>query len=140
MPRFHKQRVRFGHHHEFPFQSAIWMIGIGILMLWGHWWPGILILIGLSMILGGFWKVSVPQPLEPLEPPDGPSAPVAPQPPAAPKPIIPPAPASVTRRTDLLPANCPRCGGPVRANEVRWIGMQSAACAYCGATLPISKK
>lgn len=34
-------------HH---LQSAIWLIGIGILFLTGDWWPGILIVIAISIL------------------------------------------------------------------------------------------
>jgi len=141
MPRFHGHRARFGHHrHGQPLQGAIWMIGIGVLMLWGHWWPGIIILIGLSMILGAFWKESGPQTFENVEPPTIPPAQPTATPPAAPMPSVPFAPVvSTVHRVDLLSANCPHCGGPVRANDVKWMGSQSAACPYCGSTLPMKK-
>jgi len=34
-----------------------------------------------------------------------------------------------------LPAQCPSCSGPVRADQVTWIDAQSAECAYCGSTI-----
>lgn len=34
-----------------------------------------------------------------------------------------------------LPAACPKCGAPVRSDEVEWIDADSAECGYCGATL-----
>ena len=34
-------------------QSAVWLIGIAILFILDIFWPGILILIGLSMLAGG---------------------------------------------------------------------------------------
>ncbi len=36
-----------------------------------------------------------------------------------------------------LPAKCPRCGGPVRSDEVEWIDEHSAACDYCGSVLQV---
>lgn len=33
-------------------QGGVWLIGIGVLALLDAWWPGILILIGLSMLVG----------------------------------------------------------------------------------------
>jgi hypothetical protein len=139
MPRFHGQRARFGHHRGYPFQGAIWMIGIGILMLWGHWWPGIIILVGLSMILGTFWKESAPQTFEDVEQPTIPPVPPVSVPPVMQIPVVTPAPAATTHRLDLLPANCPHCGGPVRSHDVKWTGSQSAACPYCGSMLPMKK-
>ena len=34
-----------------------------------------------------------------------------------------------------LPPACPKCGGPVRSDEVSWIDATSAECIYCGAIL-----
>ena len=141
MPRFHGHRTRFA-HRGYPFKGAIWMIGLGILMLWGHWWPGILLLIGISMLLGAFWKESAPQTpqtLEDVETPAVPPAPTMSVPPVVKMPVVPPAPVSTVHRLDLLPANCPHCGGPVRSHDVKWTGSQSAACPYCGSTLPMKK-
>ncbi len=35
------------------YQGAFWMIGLAVLFWSGHFWPGILILVGLSVLLGG---------------------------------------------------------------------------------------
>ncbi len=43
-----------------------------------------------------------------------------------------PAPAQATAR---LPGSCPKCGAPVRSDEVDWIDTSSAECPYCGAVL-----
>lgn len=37
-------------------QGALWLVGIGVIALLGIWWPGILILIGLSMLIGTIEK------------------------------------------------------------------------------------
>ncbi len=34
-----------------------------------------------------------------------------------------------------LPPTCSRCGGPLRPNEVEWLGPASAECPYCGSTI-----
>ena len=34
-------------------QTGIWLIGIGILALTNFWWPGIMFVIGLSMLMSG---------------------------------------------------------------------------------------
>ena len=31
-----------------------------------------------------------------------------------------------------LPGKCPNCGGPIKPNEVHWLGPRSADCPYCG--------
>jgi hypothetical protein len=138
MPRFHGHRARFA-HRGYPLSGAIWMIGIGVLMLWGHWWPGILVLIGISMFLGAFWKESTPQTFEDVGASTVPPTPTASVPPVVTIQTVPPAPVSAGHRLDLLPANCPHCGGPVRSHDVKWTGPQSASCPYCGSTLPMKK-
>jgi hypothetical protein len=139
MRRFYRRRGRFIHPFR-PLKGVIWLIGLGILAMTGHWWPGILVLIGLSMVLEAVWRESMPQtfdedvgqaPLPPASP--------APIPPAVGTPIA-PAPVTPSHRVDLLPATCPNCGGPARANEVKWAGPQSAVCAFCGSTLPMKKE
>jgi hypothetical protein len=35
----------------------------------------------------------------------------------------------------ILPAACPKCGAPVRSDEIEWIDEHSAECIYCGTTL-----
>ncbi len=127
MPRYDRRRPRFARPRH-PFHAAIWMIGLGVLFLWGHWWPGILVLIGLSMIVGAFSRPPAPRPFD--EPFDENRRPYPPPPPPA------PAPPTDYHRVDLLPATCPRCGAPVRAYEVKWSGSQAASCAYCGSKLP----
>ena len=34
-----------------------------------------------------------------------------------------------------LPANCPSCNAPARADEVDWIDNNSAECGYCGSVI-----
>jgi hypothetical protein len=34
-----------------------------------------------------------------------------------------------------LPANCPSCNAPARADEVDWIDNDSAECVYCGSVI-----
>ncbi len=132
----HKHR-RFRHgprmHHPWkPFGSFFWLLLIVFLFMGGRWWPGILILIGLSMLLGALSREDASQPARDLPPVHMPVMPAAP---AAPTVTVSAVSAEPTHRTDLLPATCPHCGGPVRAHEVKWTGKQSAACAYCGSSL-----
>jgi hypothetical protein len=113
-------------------QSAIWLIGIAILFLTGDWWPGILILGGISVLAEFLIRRSPPAAAAPAS-----EAPAAPEP--EPAPLEPTAisaePAPPARRLDLLPDACPACGAKVRSGEVRWVDAQSAECAYCGTSL-----
>ena len=141
MPGFHRQRHGFGHRGS-PMQGAIWMIGLGFLMLTGDWWPGIMVLVGLSMIVGALTK-ETPQPFfdQPEQPETPPVSSVspAPVPPLTPQPSQPATPVEISYRTDLLPSNCSQCGAPIRSQDVKWISSKSAACPYCGSTLSLKK-
>jgi hypothetical protein len=113
--------------------GAIWLLGLAILAWQNWWWPGILVLAGLSLALEGVLKQYAPQAFETIEPPSSPS-------PADKSPLpSSPAPSASQHRLDLLPSVCPKCGGPIRGHEVQWTGPQSADCPYCGASLPMVK-
>ncbi len=45
-----KQKITGPWHNV---QGAIWLIGLAIIAWQGWWWPGILVLVALSMILEG---------------------------------------------------------------------------------------
>ena len=113
--------------------GAVWIIGLAILLGKGWIWPGILVLVGISMILEAVLAKMVPEAFE-EQVPDQPLAQAVP-PPAQ----VPSAPAAVEHRVAGLPSNCPRCGGPIRGHEVKWTGVQSADCPFCGANLPMDK-
>ena len=142
MRKFHRHGYRrFGGRPK-ALSSAIWLIGIGVLMLTGDWWPGILFLVGLSMIVEAVFKDKWPTPeIETESPPfqTPPPPPAVHTPPVVPAAQAEPIPATYIYRTDLLPANCPRCGGPVRSAEVKWTSSKSADCSYCGSKLPMRK-
>jgi hypothetical protein len=114
--------------------AAVWLIGLAILFYTGNWWPGILVLIAISAIVEAMIKRYVPTAVEPEQPAQSPAAPTVA--PAASTPL-PPAPRE--HRLELLPSQCPGCGGPIRGHEVKWTGAQSADCPYCGVNLPMAK-
>ncbi|HNN13412.1 MAG TPA: hypothetical protein PKL78_07635 [Anaerolineales bacterium] len=129
-PPLFRRRHRFG--------GWIWWALLGFLFFGGngHWWPGILVLIGLFVLFGSLFREE-----RPSEPPPAPIDPFDPKPfapPPAPKPAPPP-PAEPYHRADLLPATCPNCGGPVRSGEVKWTSSHSAACSYCGSNIEAKK-
>jgi len=130
-------------HHKKPeligpwrnIHTAIWLIGLAYIALYGRWWPGILILIGISLILEAILMQYKPEAFEQPERP-----PFAPAPAAPPSYSTPaPTPAAPVRehRLELLPLACPHCGAPVRHNDIKWTGPQSAECTYCGSNLPM---
>jgi hypothetical protein len=110
--------------------GAVWLIGLAILAWQGWWWPGILVLVALSMLLEGALMALAPHAFV-----EEPGATLPPQPLA---PAMPPAPAAPPEhRLELLPATCPSCGAPIRGQAVKWTGPQSADCPYCSANLPM---
>lgn len=125
--------------------GAVWLIGLAILFWKGWFWPGILVLVALSMALEAILLLVAPQAFEEVEQPPAPAPPAAPPAPPSPAPIPeaaapappPPVPAVSEHRLELLPSVCPKCGGPIRGHEVKWTGPQSADCPYCGANLPL---
>ena len=132
MPRYRYNR--YGPRFVRPWRPFrwLWLIGLGMLFFGWRWWPGILVLIGLSVVFGSIFRASTPQWPQNPPPPDVPMPPPA-APTAAPAPMTP------IHRSELLPATCPQCGGPIRAYEVKWTGAQSAACPFCGSNLPMKK-
>ncbi len=109
--------------------AAIWLIGLAILFMKGWIWPGILVLIALSTVLEGILMQFAPHAFATEGQPDTPQ-------PAPAAPAAQPAPAA-EHRFDLLPSICPRCGAPIRGEQVKWTGPQSADCPYCGINLPM---
>jgi len=120
------------------FHAAIWLIGLAVLAITDRWWPGILILVVISVLLetavkGGDQGDNVegkPEIVE-EEKPD-----VAPAPPPRVETVVPPA---EVHKAEWLPLSCPKCGAPTRAAEVRWTGNANASCPYCGSNLPLKK-
>jgi len=106
----------------------VWLIGLAILAWRGWWWPGILVLVALSMVLEALLMLYAPQAFEPP----------ASQPPSA-EPLAPAAPPVVDHPFERLPSTCAKCGGPIRGHEVKWTGPSSADCPYCGANLELAK-
>lgn len=115
---------------------VIWLVGLYILASRGWWWPGILVLVVISALYEGFLQRFAPHAFEEQTPVELPK-PVA---------VTPPEPSRGTDsiptqeyRFDLLPQVCPSCSAPIRGHEVKWTGVQSANCPYCGTNLPMSK-
>jgi hypothetical protein len=120
--------------------GIIWLVGIIILAVTDWWWPGILVLVVISIIYVTVQRRNSPQAFV-EEQPDQPTmesqsegSAVAPM--AQVTPVS--APSTPEHRFELLPQACPNCNGPIRSHEVKWTGPQSANCPYCGTNLPMS--
>lgn len=111
--------------------TAVWVIGLAILAWRGWWWPGILVLVAISLVVEAALMRFAPHAFEVVKPVSG-TAPVS-----TPSMPMPPVSRPPEHRFDLLPSVCPKCGGPIRGREVKWTGPQSADCPYCGANLPL---
>lgn len=112
-------------------QAVIWLLGLAIIAWQGWWWPGILVLVAISVVFEAVIKKIAPdavvtvkkddtgvyQQVDPITAVQTPSRPI--------------------HRSDLLPTNCPKCGAPSREHEVHWTGDQSADCPFCGSNLPM---
>jgi hypothetical protein len=125
-------------------QTGIWLIGLGILWMFDMWWPGILILIGASMMV----RALVPEPEQPAKTisPTPAAAPVAEAAPveeavkaARVEDPLPPA-GTPSMPVDRLPKICPACGGPVieNAHKVEWHNAGEAVCPFCAFNLKIA--
>lgn len=138
-------------------QTGIWLIGLAILFLTDRFWPGILIVIGVSMVTGSLlrerFQSSQPSPspfsdwqgmqdktdpsgaLETEELPD-------PSPRSVQETASVPLPgpieikdAQTLRPVDRLPEKCDTCGAPMRGMDVQWTGFDTANCGFCGSNL-----
>jgi hypothetical protein len=123
--------------HTRNIQAAVWLIGIGILALTHHWWPGILILVGISMVLGALTR-GTPQRDEPMQP-DEPLQPPVPQPytppptPAQPSSgVVPPAAQAPVYDLGWVPNRCSSCGGPLNVNGLKVLDSHTVVCPFCG--------
>lgn len=123
-------------------QAGIWLVGLGFLFLTDTFWPGILILVGLSILIDSLYKPQLQEKKDPDEfvyrPRSNEQEEVSqvnaaqngsqsPDQPAAPSPTW--------RDNTVLPPRCPRCGAPVEAELVRWTGANSADCPFCSGSL-----
>lgn len=137
--------------------AAIWLIGLGILFLVHYVWPGILILIGLTMIVNAMVKDETPVVPPPTiqRPPanvvegvevapktDKPVEAVPYEPPEAGGEPLPAVLAPEGERLFLsskLPEACPACDAPLRANaeKLKWNPDNSVECMFCGYRLTI---
>ncbi|MCB9155988.1 MAG: zinc ribbon domain-containing protein [Caldilineaceae bacterium] len=95
-------------------QGAVWLVGLAIIAWQNWWWPGILVLVALSGIVEGIIRNYTTHDAESK--------------------------ALEQQRVTSLPEQCPSCGSPVDAQNVRWINQTTANCPYCGTKLTQPQK
>jgi DNA-directed RNA polymerase subunit RPC12/RpoP len=120
------------------FHAVLWLVGLAVLAITGRWWPGILILVVISILL----ETAVKRGDHSDGAEEAPETVMEEKPEVTPSPISrveTVAPAPEVHKTEWLPLNCPKCGAPTRAADIRWTGDSSAACPYCGSNLPLKK-
>lgn len=109
--------------------GAIWLIGLAILAWRDWWWPGILVLVAISILLEAAIR-QIPGATAPKTPAEKPAE----QLPAAPV-QEPEAGPDLSR----LPEKCQECGAPIQADKVTWTSAVTANCSYCGAALKMKE-
>lgn len=125
--------------------AGIWLIGLGLLFLFNFVWPGVLILIGLTMIVTALMqpeKQEMPPAVPAAAPVNEMSSIAAPV-----EAIEEPLPPALAERAEqlynqsLLPETCPACGGPIKqnANQVVWEDGITAVCPFCANKLKVSQ-
>ena len=102
-------------------QGAIWMLGIAALAITGWWWPGIMIVVAISLLTEAAVRYSISKQTEDVGTATAESDLTA-------------------RRTEALPDTCPKCGSPATLTNAEWTGPLSANCAFCGASLPMHNR
>lgn len=134
-------------------QAAIWLIGIGILWWTDLWWPGILILVGVSMltqVLGGSGNGS-PQEVIPAvgtAPVTAPPEKVEDKSDTGKEDVWPDeqaeTPAFIQKETSpvgkaSLPEKCPVCGGPIAENtrSLVWLSDHTVRCPFCDTVITL---
>jgi len=97
-------------------QSAIWLIGLAILAWQNWWWPGILVLVGISgLVQAGIQMYLSKQSQTQQEASEAQDL--------------------AKQRGEWLPSICPTCGAPLSVSTVRWTSAATADCPYCKANL-----
>ena len=119
--------------------ALIWLLGLALLAWSGRWWPGILVLIALSLVVEAVGRRRAPQAIQDSAPQPSEPAPQISTPATSGTGSSGPLAPEAIGREAWLPTTCPRCGGPTRANEVRWTGAASADCPFCGSNLPLKR-
>lgn len=130
--------------------AAVWLIGLGVFLLFDLVWPGILILIGISLIVTNFMPEETGSAPPQENPPVARGAATAESvvegavvEPASPAETpLPPALTSEADRLYLasrLPEKCPACDAPMQANAAQMKLQEdgSTVCLFCGYRLEL---
>ena len=97
-------------------QGAIWLIGLAVIALQGWWWPGILVLAGISGLTQGVIQLYLKRQEEERARLEAERQ-------------------AMEARGKWLPPKCPNCGGPLSVSTVKWTGPNTADCPFCNANI-----
>ncbi len=119
-------------------QVALWLFGLALLAIFDWWWPGILVLIGISVLFEALIMRLAPQAFKEEVATGG-------QPKKGVPGEAPNEPTSVTsvheeHPSDLLPSVCPKCGGPLRNQDIKWVSAHAVECPFCNARIPLNRE
>jgi hypothetical protein len=112
--------------------AAVWLLGLAIIAWQGWWWPGILVLVAISVLFEAFVKSVSPESVKTVARDVKETIFEPPTPMSGGEPSDNP-----VHHMELLPGNCPKCGAPTRGHEIHWTGPRSADCPFCGSNLPM---
>lgn len=98
--------------HYRALHGAIWLIGLAIIAWQGWWWPGILVLVAISVLVEAGLRMLADRTAhtETVH----------------------------TTRVRNLPEHCPNCGGPLSPDSVTWANDVTAICPYCRAAIKVT--
>lgn len=128
----HRTRKHFRRQNGGALIGAVWMFGLAYLAFSRNWWPGILILIGITILAETLLTAAAPATPGRVEPTPPQSQPVTgPVPtPFAKSPVEP-----VRQTRADLPDRCPNCGGPTGPAAAHGLDNDPTLCHYCGSRL-----
>ena len=115
-------------------QGAIWLVGLGILAWQGWWWPGILVLLGISGLFQGAVQLYLSRQNEQAQAVEQ-QAQAARQQAELEQQRAQQQVELEHTRAAWLPAACPNCGAPLNVSSVQWSAPNAGNCPYCHANL-----
>lgn len=99
---------------------GVWMFGLAILALMDWWWPGILVLVAISVIGGTIGEEYLKRRSDRER-------------------VVTAMKVAQTARAEALPERCPACGAPLSTKSVIWRSESTASCPYCNTSVKATR-